>query len=419
MGYGIYGFSQGLQSGMGMGMQLRNMQWQNEERKKIELKAEETKTALTDFFGSSFGQTMMTGGNLSANDKTMFMTALQGATAEARGVMGSVYSAWQQGDRETYKREMDRLNILLEFYGGNNKFDIANMEQSFNNLEQTFTHEDAKNACIAGRNIMSSREKPMDTTRLDIAVKGTGTGSPASLAEVNQLLGTDYKVEDVSEEQGKIVHNAAVTLNNAAVLGKSSFTAVLNQMKLDAKYKEAGIDLDSISYDTWTAPTPTGPADAADIRDVNFSIDKIKNAENPKEAQVFANAHIKEFGDLSALGIEGTSTDKYWGENQRFILSAIARDIGTLINEKGFVRPEELTKRNLLGAAQTMSNADWYKALYNDYMTLYEELKALGVDMTGFKKLHKLEDIGKIKGWAPKPGIKQGDWRTDGWWINE
>ena len=94
MGYGILGFAQGLQSGMGMGMQLKNMQWQNEEKKKMEKAAEDTKTALSDFFGSSYGQTMMTGGNLSAQDKTMFMTALQGATAEARGIMGAVHQAW-------------------------------------------------------------------------------------------------------------------------------------------------------------------------------------------------------------------------------------------------------------------------------------------------------------------------------------
>ena len=418
MGYGIQGFAQGLHSGMGLGMQLRNMQWQNEERKKIQQKAEDTKVALSDFFGSSYGQTMMTGGNLSANDKTMFMTALQGATAEARGVMGAIHQAWQQGDRDTYNREMDRLDIILEFYGGENRFDIANMEDAFTNLESSFTHPDAINACTAGRNIISSRQQPVDTSRLDIAVKGTGTGSPASITEVNKLLGTDYKVENVSEEQGQIVHKAAVTLNNAAALGKSSFTAVINQMKLDPKYEQAGVKLEGLTFENWTTK-PAPLKEAPGVRDVAFTIDKIKNAETPQEAQTLANSIIADQGDLSSMGIEGTDVTKYWGENQTYILSGISRDLATLVNEKGFVNPDELTERNLFGVKQTMTNREWYRILRDDYMSLWDELKALGVDMSQFQKLHEVEGISKIKGYALKGGIKMGDWRPEGWWINE
>ena len=416
MGYGMLGFAQGLQSGMGLGMQLRQMQWKNEEKKKIEKKAEETKTALTDFFGSSFGQTMMTGGNLSDNDKTMFMTALQGATAEARGVMGSVYSAWQQGDRETYAREMDRLDIFLEFYGGNNKFDVSNMETAFEGLVSTFTSQDAINAATAGRNIIANRQQPMDTERLDIAVKGTGTGSPASLAETNKLLGTDYKAENVTEELSKIVYKAASTLNNAAALGKSSFTAVINQMKLDPQYKS--VKLEEITFESWTAPAPT-TQEPANIKDVSYSINQIKNAETPEEAQTLANAHIAKFGNLNALGIEGNSTDKYWGENQIYILQGIARDLDTLVNEKGFVRPEELTERNLFGVKQRKSNAEWFQVLAGEYEPLWEKLKALGVDMSGIPKIAKLKDIVKIKSLTIAGGTKKGDWRPGGWWINE
>ena len=418
MGYGIQGFAQGLQSGMGLGMQLRNMQWQNEERKKIEIKAEETKVALSDFFGSSYGQTMMTGGNLSANDRTMFMTALQGATAEARGVMGAVHQAWQQGDRETYNREMDRLNILLEFYGGNNKFDIANMEAAFTNLEGSFTHPDAVNACTAGRNIIASREQPMETERLDIAVKAFGPGSEAAAEEASKLLGKEYKPEDVSEEQGQIVHKAAVTLNNAAALGKSSFTAVINQMKLDPKYEQAGVKLEGLTFENWTtepAPAPEAPG----VRDVAFTVDKIKNAETVEDAQVLANAIIADQGDLSSLGIKGKDVSKYWGENQTYMLSGISRDISTLVNEAGFVEPDELTERNLFGVKQTMTNKEWYKILHDDYMSLWDELKALGVDMSEFPKLQKVEDITKITSLTISRATKRGDWRPGGWWINE
>jgi len=416
MGYGMLGFSQGLQSGAGLGMQLRQMQWQNEEKKKIEKKAEETKTALSDFFGSSYGQTMMTGGNLSDNDKTMFMTALQGATAEARGVMGSVYSAWQQGDRETYTREMDRLNILLEFYGGNNKFDISNMEAAFEGLVGTFQTQDAINAATAGRNIIASRQQPMDTERLDIAVKGTGAGSPASLAETNKLLGTNYKPENLTPEQGTIVHNAAVILNNAAALGKSSFTSVLNQMQLDQKYKDAGVILDGMTFEKWTAKTTT--QEPANIKDVAYSINQIKNADSPEEAQTFANAHIKEFGDLSDLGIEGSDVKKYWGENKRYILESMAQDLDTLTNEEGFIRPNEETTRNFFGAKQTMTNKEWIKAIASEYKPLWDELKALGVDLTGIFEID-LNNMKTISASWFNRSTGKGDIRPGSWWIRE
>ena len=419
MGSGMLGFSQGLQSGMNMGMQFHNMRWQNEERKKMKLKEEETKTALSDFFGSTYGQTMMTGGNLSGNDKTMFMTALQGATAEARGVMGAVHQAWQQGDKETYNRELDKLNILLEFYGGNNRFDVENMEAAFNHLEQTFTHEDSRNAMIAGRNIIRGREQPKDVTGVNVAVSAFGQGSPAAITEANKLLGTDYKAEEVTPEMGKVIYKAATNLNNAAALGKSSFTAVLNQMKLDPQYKEAGVDLGTISYDKWTAPEPPTPSKPADMKEVSDSILRIQNAETPKQAQTLANAYITEHGSLEDLGIEGEDIGPYWGENQKYILQGITRDLSTLVNEKGFVRPDEKTERNLFGVKQTMTNTEWYKVLFNDYMSLWDEMKALGVDMTNFPKMAKLSDIGKIEGYAIKGGIKKGDWRPDGWFVNE
>jgi len=406
MGYGMLGFSQGLQSGMGMGMQLRNMQWQNEERKKIKQKAEDTKTALTDFFGSNFGQTMMTGGNLSDNDKTLFMTALQGATAEARGVMGSVYSAWQQGDRETYAREMDRLNILLDFYGGDNKFDIENAEAAFNNLEATFTNQDAINAATAGRNLIASRQQPMDTERLGVAVTAFGQGSPAAAEEANKLLGSNWKAKDVTEEQGTIIHNAAVTLNNAASFGESSFTAVLNQMKLDDKYKQANIDFEGITFKSWTALTPK-TQDPADIKDVSYSIDKIKNADTPEEAQVLANAHIN---------IEGEDVGQYWGENKKYILQSMMKDLETLVNDAGFIRPEEVTTRNFFGSKQSMSNQEWFQAIASEYKPLWDELKELGVDLTGILQIRDLKDLAKI-GHSLSLSTKKGDIRPESMWI--
>jgi hypothetical protein len=419
MGYGLLGFAQGLQSGMGMGMQFKNMQWQNEERKKIEQKKKDTQDALSNFFGSSYGQTMMTGGNLSPDDKTMFMTALQGATAEARGIMGSVHQAWQQGDKETYNREMDRLNILLEFYGSNNKFDTSNMEAAFNGLEQTFTHPDAINACTAGRNILASRHQPLDTQRLDIAVKGTGVGTEASLAETNALLGTDYKVEDTSEEAIKVIQNARITLDNAAMLGKSSFNTIVNNMKLEEKYKNVGIDFENISFEKWTAPTSPKPSKPSDLKEVSTSIQAIRDAGSPEDAQVLANAYITEHGSLQDLGIKGEDVGEYWGENQKWILENITKDLSTLVNEKGFVEPELMTERTLIGPKQTKKNSEWYKILFDEYMTLWEEMESLGVDMTNIPKMYKIEDIKKITALTWSRGTKQGDWRAEGWWKTD
>ena len=101
------------------------------------------------------------------------------------------------------------------------------------------------------------------------------------------------------------------------------------------------------------------------------------------------------------------------------MLSGISRDISTLVNEAGFVEPDKLTERKLFGAKQTMTNKEWYKILHDDYMSLWDELKALGVDMSEFPKLQKVEDITKITSLTVSGATKRGDWRPGGWWINE
>ena len=417
-GYGMLGFSQGLASGMGLGMQFKQMQWQNEERKKIEQKAKDTETALSNFFGSSYGQTIIAGGNLSANDKTMFLTALQGATAEAQSVMLSAHNAWKQGDKETYAREMDRLDIMLEFYS-NGKFDTSNAAAALDGLASTFTNEDAINAVTAGKNLLASRKNELDVTRANIAIGAFGQGSQAAADEANKLLGTDYKPEVEGAEIGKTLNKVNVALSNAAALGKSSFNTVRNALALDPQYKDLGIQFDKITFEQYTAKEPV-VVPPANVAEVKSSLISIEDASNAKTARTFGAAYEREHGkgSLATLGIEG-DIGQYWASKQTYILDNISRDLETLVNVKGFVEPELQTERNLLGPRQTKTNAEWYQALYGEYMSLWEEMEATGMDMTGILKLAKIQDIKKITSKTLWGGTKQGDWRSGGWFINE
>ena len=417
-GYGMLGFSQGLASGMGLGMQFKNMKWQNDERKKLEQKAKDTEDALSNFFGSSHGQTMVAGGNLSKDDQTNFMTGLQGATAEARGIMLETKKAWKTGDKEEYARCMDKLDIILNFYGSG-KFDTENTVAALDALAATFTNQDALNAVTAGKNMIAGRKKEFDTGRLDIVTQGAGTGSEAAYAEINRLLGTDYKPEAEGETRGKVLNSVNVALSNAAALGKSAFTTVKNQMALDPKYKDTGIAWDNVTFEGYTTKpvTETAPANVAEVKS---SLGSIEDAPDAKTAGTFASTYERDHGkgSLANLGIT-EDVGQYWASKQTYILDNISRDLETLVNVKGFVEPELQTERNLLGPKQTKTNAEWYQALYGEYMSLYNEMAATGMDMTGIQKLAKISDIKKITSKTLWGGTKQGDWRSGGWFMNE
>lgn len=414
---GWTGFGRGLQAGVGMGMQMKNMQWQNEERKKIEQKSKDTETALSNFFGSSYGQTMIVGGSLSKDDQTMFLTALQGANAEAQSIMLSAHNAWQRGDKETYNREIERWDVFVEYYG-DSKFNTGDVNAAFEGLIGTFTSQDAINAATAGKAMLASRREELDTTRLDIAVKGAGVGSEAAIAEVNALLGTNI-TPDTSEEMWKVYNNANVTLSNAAALGESAFNTVKDNMKINPKYKDTGINWDNITYEGYTTK-PGTPKAPADLGETKSSLTSIEDAPDAKTARTFASAFEREHGEgsLANLGIT-EEPGQYWASKQTYILENLGRDLETLVNEYGFVKPSTHTERNLLGPKQTKTNAEWYQALYGEYKSLYDEMKATGMDMTGILQIVSISDIRKITSKTIKPGTAQGDWRSGGWWLDE
>ncbi|TET08523.1 MAG: hypothetical protein E3J83_03535 [Candidatus Atribacteria bacterium] len=403
------GFAGGLPQGFGMGQQILEWKERKAAQKKIDDAAAEFKTNSMEL-ARKF-DLARANGDISVQEYSDGIAWAIPLGHEITDRLEKIYTNFRNMTSEQINMELDNIDA---FWNLSKDLDFSNIP-AMKAFGSNLTNEKAKIQWQSRINMAESyKTKQEQRGRLGIAVTGAGVGSEAAYVEMNKLLGTNYKPEDITEEIGKTLNKANVTLANAAALGKSAFNTVLNNMKLDPQYKEININFENISYEQFTAKEPAKPAD---LREVDFSVQRIKDASSSKEAQTLANAYIEEHGSLKGLGIEGTDVGQYWGENQRYLLDNIARDLATLVNEKGFVRPEEMTERNLFGVRQTMSNKEWFQILAGEYEPLWDKLKALGVDMTNIPKIKKLKDISKIEKLTLIGGTKKGDWRPDGWWF--
>ncbi len=151
-GYFMKGLSSGLQSGLNMGKQIQEMQWQKAQRKKLETKQAEYEEGMVTIGGLM--KQLSADGTWSEDDEMKITTCFYAMIPEVQAVYQDAVNAIQTMNKSKFEEDMNWLSLTREETEG---MDWTNAQGIFDITEGRITTEKGKNYFEAYRNMAEKK----------------------------------------------------------------------------------------------------------------------------------------------------------------------------------------------------------------------------------------------------------------------
>lgn len=392
-GFFLKGLAGGLQTGVNLGIQIQEMKWQKDQRKKLKEKEEKIEEGML-----SFGNLIRQYGadNVYSDDEIMQLnTVLMASVAEVQAVYGDALNNIQTMNKRKLEEDFQLLDLLIK---STDDLDPKDVQGIFDTAKGWFKTDKAKNYFTAFEEIHRKRYEATQARPVtEVFTSAEALREKYPKAEVKYTdEGYVPIFKEIAEPKAPAItdYNSAWNhLNKFRNLDPSQF----EKYKSGFQSRFPNIDMSGITQESLVKPEPTpAPTSTENVRKA------IREADTIEDARRIHKNYADKY-DETALDID--DVDRFWAEGQTVYLNNIKTAIGNIIDEKGWLKKGTITSAEVgLEFEGEQSVEEIYKILKEEYMKYRDMLEKMGVDVTQFPKLKSLEEIEKV-------GFGEGFWR--------
>jgi len=397
-GYFLKGLAGGLQTGVNLGTQIQEMQWQKAQRKKLEekeAKIEESMSTIGNLF-KQYGAD-----STYSDDEIMQLnTALSAAVPEVQAVWKDAVNAIQTMNKRKFEEDLQWFDLFINQTEGLNPGDVQGI---FDMAKSRFQTDKAKNYFTAYEEIQkkkyeAAQNQPEDvwgqagTLPQDIRpeyLRSKGVNIPQPTAQPQTEL------DKMGETQKK--------LDYAYATGNANY---FNQIA-----KSLGVDTTFETYkQKFEKPGAVGGAEkprVTSLPQLEEYRDKALNADSWKETEKIINDYTEAGYDATQLGV----TKEAWANTKKSDLDNLVAVLDEITAGTSNIKSKEKHSFEINGKVQEQTGEEWYKQVYESYVALLKLLEEEGIDTSQYKKLKPLSEIkaGFLKGLTTFGGVGKGD----------
>ena len=422
-GYFLEGLSSGIQSGINMGQQLQEMRWQKKQRKALEEK--QTKMLETANIWNAkvkeFGADNTYSDEEIAQLDTIILSGGYEFMEHYKGAMDAIRST----NKAKYDQELEWMDLFTSGVEGCTPGDIQAL---YEYVKPNITSEKGSNILEAYNNILQKKSEianaPKTVTPYEFygeSPAGVQTGIAESVAgQTPGLGGVQFKEPEITEtpqtELGKM-EETKKWLDAAYATGNATY---FNQI---AKQRGSPATFDTYKQG-YEKPVTGGGGEIIPEKFRVTSLTTLEkyrnnalNTDSWEDTQSIINDYTKAGYDPKPL--EEKVNKETWVNVKKSDLDNLV----AVLNEITAGTPEG---RNVKGKKEFTFNLDigkgpeeitntgeeWYKKVYDSYITLLKLLEKEGVDISQYKKLKPLSEIKKASSWTSGfvgSGVEGGD----------
>ena len=410
---GYFGyFMQGMQGGIQTGMQLLDMKWKKDEKKRLEKKQEEMLAQASTY------NKMVAGfydDKIITDDEMMQANASWTALAyEVKGMVEGSYKAIEAMDKKTVEQNNQWFDMLPDIYEGDPK-DVAGMSDRIRaNVkgEVALLRFDALDEIMRKKNEAAQNVSQTEVFTSPEAVKAKYPDSGYTYsASAGGYVPTYQKPtkEEAPPTEMDIMGETQKKLDAAYETGNANY---FNQMA-----KSLNVPTTFETYkQKYEKPEGAGGVTPEKFRATSLStqnqyIEKALNADKWEDAEDI----IKEYEDAGydPARLKEKVTKEAWANVKKSDLDnlvAVLNEITAGTPEGRNIKGKKKFAFEMDGESTEKTGEEWYKQVYESYVALLKLLEEQGIDTRQYKKLKPLSEIKKIKfGGFVGGGVETGD----------
>lgn len=410
---GYFGyFMQGMQGGIQTGMQLLDMKWKKDEKKRLEKKQEEMLAQASTY------NKMVAGfydDKIITDDEMMQANASWTALAyEVKGMVEGSYKAIEAMDKKTVEQNNQWFDMLPDIYEGDPK-DVAGMSDRIRaNVkgEVALLRFDALDEIMRKKNEAAQNVSQTEVFTSPEAVKAKYPDSGYTYsASAGGYVPTYQKPtkEEAPPTEMDIMGETQKKLDAAYETGNANY---FNQMA-----KSLNVPTTFETYkQKYEKPEGAGGVTPEKFRATSLStqnqyIEKALNADKWEDAEDI----IKEYEDAGydPARLKEKVTKEAWANVKKSDLDnlvAVLNEITAGTPEGRNIKGKKKFAFEMDGESTEKTGEEWYKQVYESYVALLKLLEEQGIDTSQYKKLKPLSEIKKIKfGGFVGGGVETGD----------
>lgn len=382
----LKGLAGGLQTGLSMGMQVREMRWKRDQQKKLEKDEEllqesweNLKLANPNIFAS-----LEAGKSLTPEQEGRLWASTFGLSEQIKESVEKRTEAIKKGDRREVEEQTKWMNAFSNMISEYGSFS----EEELNDyvFKDYITSESGKRYITAHNEAAKRKE---EATRIQAEIPEPPPTELDKIAETEKWLDSAYATG-----------NAAYFNRIAKERGSPATFETYKQ-----KYEPEELEPE-IKYRVTSLPTLE-----------KYRVNAL-NADTLEDMQSVIKDYEEAGYDPAPLTEK--ANEQEWANTQIEYLSKVKRAIENLLVDRGdkgkWLNNKVLTEEEVgIKFKGERPASEIYEELYKSYTEYLEKLRKMGIDVSQFPELLPLSEIERVKGtegFFAIGGVKKGDYKS-------
>lgn len=408
-GYFLKGLAGGITTGVNLGQQIQEMNWQKKQRKQLE-ERQKKMLEVGNLFNAKVKE-IFADNIISDEEESQLITIYLSGGYEFMDHYGNAMSHISGMKDKELRQEFEWMDSFIDMTSGFSPDAIPEIYDSFE--KQFITSEKGKNYFAANKRMQEKRyevAQARPTAEVftsaealrekypEAGVKYTDEGYVPTFGEptVKTPSAADRKLDWAidSYNKGRITFNE-LSKYMGTYIAPEEMSAKEKEIELAKQYGATNKEIKNklLGKGIGTTAPPTAPA----IENVRADI---LNADTLEDAQRIYDNQVRKYGKEGLM----INLPKDWADTQEGYLMNIRTCINNLIDEKGWLKKGTLTSAEVgVDFKGEQSVEEIYEMLRKEYMKYRDMLEKLGIDISQFPELKPLEEIEKV-------GLGEGFW---------
>lgn len=392
-GFFLKGLAGGLQTGLNMGLQIQEMKWQKEQRKKLEEKQRKIEESVANI-GNLFKQY---GADNAYSDIEIMQlnTAILASVPEVQAVFKGAVNNIQTMNKSKLEEDLQWLDLFIDWTEG---LDPKDVQGIFDTVKGRIQTEKGKNLLTAYENIHKKRYEAAQARPEDV------WGKAAILPQEVRpefLRAKGVEIPEVEKAPGITDYNSAW---NHLMHWKDVSPEAYDKKHTNFQKQFPNIDMSDITQEALRSGEVAPKERAISLPLQEKWKQKVLDANTWEDAQEIIKTYAGADYDIAEMPVKQDWINAKLEELDSHVemLKEITDENGRLMGSKSF--------KFLSGdKEETQTGEEWYKDIYEAYIFYLEELRKMEIDVSKYTKIRPPEEtkVGFLKGFVT-PGLGRG-----------